>query len=128
MPWLHRFIGNNPLYLAIRKPTGVFSRRSKKLLDERYAEGVGGRNDFVDRFVAAKEKYPDQVTERKITMWILQNLVAGSDTTVCVSPCTQRDLADPRYDRHASSARHCTISIAIPIYLLDCARSLKTLE
>lgn len=84
MPWLDYLMARNPLYLALANPTDKFSGRAMQLLQERFAEGVGGRNDFLDRFVEAKSKNPETVDDATIAMWVTQNLLAGSDTTSVV--------------------------------------------
>lgn len=84
MPWLDYVFARNPIYLALSNHTGKVAARAVQLMQEWFAEGIDGRNDFLSRFVEAKGKHPDTVDDATIAMYVTQNLLAGSDTTSVV--------------------------------------------
>lgn len=52
----------------------------KRLMEGR-PESSSGTTDFLDKFIEAKNKKPDLITDDTVIMYLMANLVAGSDTT-----------------------------------------------
>lgn len=84
MPMVHWLLTTNPIcrYVWPNSKSARFFARSAKMIQGRLQNENGqGHSDFVTKFMEAKEKHPDVVTDRIAITYGVSNLVAGSDTT-----------------------------------------------
>jgi cytochrome P450 len=92
MPWLDYIFIKNPLRRLVQGgSTGAVARFARARLDERlmHSESTAKDNrdptqshrDFLARFLEAKKKYPDIVTDNQVFSYTVSNMNAGSDTT-----------------------------------------------
>ncbi|KAF7552186.1 hypothetical protein G7Z17_g4509 [Cylindrodendrum hubeiense] len=88
MPWLDYLFIKNPIRRMIGGgSTGAVARFARECLVERLkhqdsskSDGLA-RRDFLTRFLEAKEKHPNIVTDAQVFSYTLSNVNAGSDTT-----------------------------------------------
>lgn len=83
MPWLHKLLKKNPLYLLLAKPSNHFFTHVDKLVDNRTHRPSFDTEhaDMYSRFSEAKKTHPDIVDDSLVRRYIFTNLLAGSDTT-----------------------------------------------
>lgn len=71
--------------MRIGPPTFVWANIfSLQKLQERYqdrSKGSPAKGDFLDKFLEVKEKNPELVDDNVIILWLLSNVLAGSDST-----------------------------------------------
>jgi cytochrome P450 len=72
----------NPV-MRIGPPTFVWANIfSFEQLQKRYQEGnPGNKQDFLAKFLEIKEKNPELVSDNTVILWLLSNVLAGSDST-----------------------------------------------
>lgn len=72
----------NPI-MRVGPPTFVWANIfSLEQLQKRYKEGnPGNKQDFLGKFLEIKEKNPELVNDNTIILWLLSNVLAGSDST-----------------------------------------------
>lgn len=75
-------LDKNPI-IRIGPPTFVWANIfSLEQLQKRYREGnPGTKQDFLAKFIEIKEKNPELVNDNTIILWLLSNVLAGSDST-----------------------------------------------
>lgn len=89
MPWLDYLFIKNPLRRLIQGgSTGAVARFARARLDERLeaaqtakATATPSRRDFLSRFLEAKQKHPQIVSDDQVFSYTVSNMNAGSDTT-----------------------------------------------
>lgn len=84
MPLLDKIFKKNPVLSKLLKPTGKVAQFAQERLKERLENpktADAPDRDFLDRFLEAREKYPDVVTEQQVLSYTITNVFAGSDTT-----------------------------------------------
>lgn len=85
LPWLDEWLRlRNPFYRRLRKPNAVvrFSVHHIEKHDE--YKDPAAPPDFITRFQAAAEKYPNVMTRTQMEDFATTNVSAGSDTTAIV--------------------------------------------
>ncbi|KAJ6151580.1 hypothetical protein N7470_007177 [Penicillium chermesinum] len=84
LPILDHLLDKNPV-MRIGPPTFIWANIfSVEQLQKRLAAGgikESGHVDYLDRFLEAKEKHPELVDDNTIILWLLSNVLAGSDST-----------------------------------------------
>jgi cytochrome P450 len=75
-------LDKNPI-MRVGPPTFVWANIfSLEQLQKRYKEGnPGNKQDFLGKFLEIKEKNPELVNDNTIILWLLSNVLAGSDST-----------------------------------------------
>ncbi|KAF2802374.1 cytochrome P450 [Mytilinidion resinicola] len=63
------------------RPTGPLMKFTARQIREHAASPDQTRPDFLSRFIKAREKYPDLMTDRRLATYTNTNISAGSDTT-----------------------------------------------
>ncbi|KXH25739.1 pisatin demethylase [Colletotrichum salicis] len=85
IPCLDYLLLKNPLMRFFGSGTGAIASFAIKFLQERLAKDPthdeAMTDDFLRRFLAAKQKHPAIVTDRRVFQYTLSNVTAGSDTT-----------------------------------------------
>ncbi|KAL9617465.1 MAG: hypothetical protein Q9160_007728 [Pyrenula sp. 1 TL-2023] len=83
MPWLHKLLKKNPIYLFLAKPSNHFFNHVSELIETRTSSpSIGlGHADMYSRFSEAKKTHPDTIDDSMVQRYVLVNLLAGSDTT-----------------------------------------------
>lgn len=83
IPILDMVLDKNPVVQLGPPGFGWASMFSLEQLQKRMQEGSSqdGHTDFLNKFLEAKEKYPDIVNDNIVITYLLSNVVAGSDTT-----------------------------------------------
>jgi len=105
IPTVDEWLRIKGLGVILRKfrPTGDIVRWTVKQIREHEASQTDGhsRPDFLSRFIKAKEKYPDIMTEALLEEYANTNVSAGSDTTaIALRELVYRILTHPgSYDR-----------------------------
>ncbi|OQE45044.1 hypothetical protein PENCOP_c002G01393 [Penicillium coprophilum] len=81
IPLLDHLLAKNPI-VRVGPPTFVWANDfSLEQLKKRYEEGDHESSDFLSKFISAKKTHPEFVDDNTIIMWLLSNVLAGSDTT-----------------------------------------------
>ncbi|KAJ5590564.1 cytochrome P450 [Penicillium hetheringtonii] len=82
IPLLDRLFDKNPI-MRIGPPTfGWANIFSLEQLQKRYQDGKkGDKQDYLAKFLEIKEKNPELVNDNVIILWLLSNVLAGSDST-----------------------------------------------
>ncbi|KAJ5460255.1 cytochrome P450 [Penicillium daleae] len=82
IPLLDMILDKNPI-MRVGPPTFVWANIfSLEQLQKRYKEGnPGNKQDFLGKFLEIKEKNPELVNDNTIILWLLSNVLAGSDST-----------------------------------------------
>ncbi|KAJ5355855.1 hypothetical protein N7517_010464 [Penicillium concentricum] len=81
IPLLDHIFGKNPI-MAIGPPTFLWANAfSLDQLHKRHKEGNHDGPDLLAKFLDAKKKNPELVDDNTIVMWLVANVLAGSDTT-----------------------------------------------
>ncbi|KAJ5692601.1 cytochrome P450 [Penicillium macrosclerotiorum] len=82
VPILDMFLDKNPI-ARIGPPTFVWANIfSLEQLQKRYQENdPTGRADFLSKFLKIKEKNPELVDDNTVILYLLSNVLAGSDST-----------------------------------------------
>lgn len=86
MPILDRLLDKNPVYRLGPPSFGTITNISIQHLVDRL-QGKDSeyhdpsKPDFLDRFIEAKEKFPDVVDDMQIVSYLMINMIAGADTT-----------------------------------------------
>ncbi|CEO60221.1 hypothetical protein PMG11_04859 [Penicillium brasilianum] len=82
VPLLDKLFDKNPI-MRIGPPTFVWANIfSLEQLQRRYQEGnPKSKQDFLAKFLEIKEKNPELVNDNVIILWLLSNVLAGSDST-----------------------------------------------
>ncbi|KAK1703418.1 cytochrome P450 [Colletotrichum acutatum] len=85
IPWLDYLLLKNPLLRFFGGGTGAIAIFAIKSLEEPLSKGLScdenTTDDFLHRFLAAKQHHPAVVTDCQIFQYTLSNVTAGSDTT-----------------------------------------------
>jgi cytochrome P450 len=86
MPILDRLLDKNPIYRLGPPSFGPITNISiQHLVDRLQNNNTDYHNpskpDFLDKFIEAKEKYPDVVDDTQIVSYLMFNMIAGADTT-----------------------------------------------
>lgn len=86
MPILDHLLDKNPIYRLGPPSFGTITNISIQHLVDRL-QGNDAANhdlskpDFLDKFIEAKEKFPDVVDDMQIISYLMINMIAGADTT-----------------------------------------------
>ncbi|KAJ5220332.1 cytochrome P450 [Penicillium chermesinum] len=82
IPILDMFFDKNPI-MRIGPPTFVWANIfSVEQLQKRYQEAnPTGHADFLSKFLEAKKKNPDLIDDNTVILYLLSNVLAGSDST-----------------------------------------------
>lgn len=82
IPFLDRLFDKNPI-MRIGPPTfGWANIFSLEQLQKRYQEGKKvNKQDFLAKFLEIKENNPELVDDNVVILWLLSNVLAGSDST-----------------------------------------------
>lgn len=91
MPWLDKLLLKNPVLLSLNrrgyftfKPNPVVSwtlRHQASRQDGKRVSEDGDRLDLLDKFLQAKEKHPDSISDREVLGLGISMVLAGSETT-----------------------------------------------
>ncbi|KAJ5250800.1 hypothetical protein N7489_001210 [Penicillium chrysogenum] len=86
MPILDHLLDKNPIYPLGPPSFGPITNISIQHLVDRLQNNDTNyhdpsKPDFLDRFIEAKEKYPDVVDDTQIVSYLMFNMIAGADTT-----------------------------------------------
>lgn len=84
MPQLDLWLDKNPVHRVGPPSFGWAVQFSMETYQERVREGKHAQYeylDFLDRYIEAKDKNPDIVTDNIILLYLIANIAAGSDTT-----------------------------------------------
>jgi cytochrome P450 len=84
MPSLHNVLANNPIFRIMPHGTLDFVRFAQERVDDRLAKYDSentGRPDLLSHFIAARETYPEVVTDKQVLIYGLTNVIAGSLST-----------------------------------------------
>ncbi|OQD68318.1 hypothetical protein PENPOL_c003G02954 [Penicillium polonicum] len=86
MPILDRLLDKNPIYRLGPPSFGTITNISIQHLVDRLQNNDTDyhdptKPDFLDKFIEAKEKYPDVVDNTQIVSYLMFNMIAGADTT-----------------------------------------------
>ncbi|KAM9885342.1 hypothetical protein VDGL01_00425 [Verticillium dahliae] len=102
MPFLDRVFDKNPVYRVgppgFNTSTGISIQR----LQDRYTGADKEYHnpdipDFLDRFIAAKNDDPENVSDPQIISWLMVNMIAGSDTTaITIRSALYFSLSNPK--------------------------------
>jgi cytochrome P450 len=102
MPILDHLLDKNPLYRIGPPSFGTITNISIQHLADRLHEREAGNlypgnPDFLDRFVDAKGRFPDIVSEPQIISYLMINMIAGADTTsITINAALYYSLKDAR--------------------------------
>ncbi|KAJ5750360.1 hypothetical protein N7533_007388 [Penicillium manginii] len=81
IPLLDRFLDKNPI-MRVGPPTFAWANIfSLGQLQKRYQEEKETKQDYLAKFLEIKEKNPELVDDNVIILWLLSNVLAGSDST-----------------------------------------------
>lgn len=88
------------IFRKLRK-TGPIMRFTMKQIRSHIPKGDQLRPDFLTRFLQAREKYPELVSDRRLATYTNTNVSAGSDTTaIALREAVYRVLTHPgSYDK-----------------------------
>lgn len=86
MPILDHLLDKNPIYRIGPPSFGTVANISIQHLTDRLQNKDTdyhdpSKPDFLDKFIEAKEKFPEVVDDSQIISYLMNNLVAGADTT-----------------------------------------------
>ncbi|KAH8802544.1 cytochrome P450 oxidoreductase [Xylogone sp. PMI_703] len=83
------------------RPTGPLMKFTVKQIREHIAAKDDSRPDLLTRFIKAREKYPELITDRRLATYTNTNISAGSDTTaIALREVVHRILTHPGcYDK-----------------------------
>ncbi|KAL2002185.1 hypothetical protein VTN02DRAFT_482 [Thermoascus thermophilus] len=83
IPELDLLLDKNPVYRLGPPSFGWATLFSIEALKKRIQRGptLGGKNDFLDKFLEAKKKHPELVDDNMVVTYLISNVIAGSDTT-----------------------------------------------
>lgn len=86
MPILDHFLDKNPIYRIGPPSFGKITNISiQHLMDRVQGKDTDyhdpSKPDFLDKFIEAKEKFPDIVDDMQIISYLMINMIAGADTT-----------------------------------------------
>lgn len=84
MPSLHNILANNPIFRIIPHGTFDFIRFAQQRVDDRLAKydpSNTSRPDLLSHFIAARETYPEVVTNKQVLVYGVTNVIAGSLST-----------------------------------------------
>jgi cytochrome P450 len=84
MPLLDHFLAKNPIFKLLPHRTFDFVRFAQIRVKERiakYDQSDSSRPDLLSYFIAAREAYPDIVTDDQVMAFSVTNVVAGSLST-----------------------------------------------
>ncbi|OQE15890.1 hypothetical protein PENSTE_c026G05329 [Penicillium steckii] len=86
MPILDHLLDKNPIYRLGPPSFGTITNISIQHLMDRLQGNDAkihdpSKPDFLDRFIEAKEKFPDVVDDMQIISYLMINMIAGADTT-----------------------------------------------
>lgn len=96
MPWLDHFLEKNPIWSRFKNYTAPIAAFTLARMKERHAEmdatkdqvdgraSYVGRKDMMSKFIEARIKDPENVSEYYVLSWTNTNSFAGSDTTAIV--------------------------------------------
>ncbi|KAJ5683485.1 cytochrome protein [Penicillium macrosclerotiorum] len=102
MPILDHLLDKNPVYRIGPPSFGNITNISIQHLMDRL-QGKDGdyhdpqKPDFLDKFIEAKEKFPDVVNDMQIISYLMINMIAGADTTgITLNAALYFSLKNPR--------------------------------
>ncbi|KAF9891923.1 hypothetical protein FE257_002886 [Aspergillus nanangensis] len=117
LPFLDEYIRLKGLGYLFRKirPTGPLMKFTAKQIRDHASSPDRSRPDFLSRFIQAREKYPEVMTDQRLATYANTNVSAGSDTTaialreilyrILTHPqCLERVLNEVRTILHARKA------------------------
>ncbi|KAF9239542.1 hypothetical protein LCP9604111_9084 [Penicillium roqueforti] len=86
MPILDHLLDKNPIYRIGPPSFGTVANISIQHLTDRLQNKDTdyhdpSKPDFLDKFIEAKEKFPEVVDDSQIISYLMNNMVAGADTT-----------------------------------------------
>jgi len=86
MPILDHLLDKNPIYRLGPPSFGTITNISIQHLVDRLQGNDAAihdlsKPDFLDKFIEAKEKFPDVVDDMQIISYLMINMIAGADTT-----------------------------------------------
>lgn len=84
IPMLDLLLDKNPICRLGPPSFGWSVKFSAEQYQERFTEGKQSHNgikDFLDRYIEAKSKMPNIVDDNVAQMYLVLNIIAGSDTT-----------------------------------------------
>ncbi|KAB8236692.1 cytochrome P450 [Aspergillus alliaceus] len=102
LPILDHLLDKNPVYRMGPPAFGNITNISiQHLVDRLQGKDTSYHNleqpDFLDRFIEAKEKYPDIVDDGQIISYLMINMIAGADTTaITLNAAIYFALKNPR--------------------------------
>ena len=85
MPWLDKILDKNPIH-RIGPPSmshaAAFSMEqiTKRVSEKNTEVQKRGQKDFLDHFLGLKQEQPNTINDTMVMLYILNNVVAGSDT------------------------------------------------
>lgn len=84
-PWLDYLFDKNPVCRIGPPSFGEITKFSIQKLTDRLEKRGANRclekSDFLDKFIEAKKKYPETVDDTQIISYLMNNMIAGADTT-----------------------------------------------
>ncbi|KAJ5805081.1 hypothetical protein N7474_010968 [Penicillium riverlandense] len=102
MPILDHLLDKNPVYRIGPPSFGNITNISiQHLMDRLQNKDTDyhdpSKPDFLDKFIEAKEKFPDVVDDMQIVSYLMINMIAGADTTgITLNAALYFSLKDPR--------------------------------
>ena len=102
MPELDYLLDKNPIRRIGPPPFRWANQFSMNAYMERVQQNRPSNSpeDYLDRFIEAKSKYPDAVDDYMILIYLLSNVLAGSDTTaIAMRTALYYTLKDPKIHR-----------------------------
>lgn len=118
LPVLDHLLDKNPIYRIGPPAFGNITNISiTHLLDRLQGKDTSyhdaNKPDFLDRFIDAKDKYPDIVDDSQIISYLMINMIAGADTTaITLNAAIYFALKDPRvWARLQKEIRACQSSL-----------------
>ncbi|KAJ5112136.1 cytochrome protein [Penicillium argentinense] len=102
MPILDHLLDKNPVWRIGPPSFGNITNISiQHLMDRLQGKDTHYHNpskpDFLDKFIEAKEKYPDVVDDMQIVSYLMINMIAGADTTgITLNAALYFSLKNPR--------------------------------
>lgn len=86
MPWIHHFLRGNSLYRWLYTKPTKFAATAARLINDRRAHGSPdpNRQDMMSQFLEAKKTHPETVNDAIVHLYVMSNILAGSDMTAIV--------------------------------------------
>ncbi|CAL5867471.1 uncharacterized protein PFLUO_LOCUS1690 [Penicillium psychrofluorescens] len=99
LPTLDEYVRLKGFGHILRKirPTGPLMRFTARQISNYASRNDDSRPDFLTRFVKAREKYPELMTDQRLATYTNTNISAGSDTTaIALREILYRTLTHPQ--------------------------------